>query len=173
MAKRSSSKNVDLKPDLSDKDLRGGGRDHIVIHGIVGEEEDGRVKVYLNYELDAYVMLPTKHITSRERTKDDTGVELSILHFDKNVKVEVVRVTRDQVESDFLEEALMTASSGQYPSADSHLIAFTPATPTITRTITLATKYLCTKSACRVTVVCTLVCTVICPKPWTKNWFCP
>jgi hypothetical protein len=171
MAKSRSNKGVDLKPDISDQQrkARSGRGDQLVMHGILGEERDGHVRVYLNYELSAYAMVPVADITSRERTKDDDGTELSVLKVNRSARLEVVRVTREQVEADFLEEALRTSANVQFPSADlGPVVAVTPATPTIT----LATRYLCTKAACRITTVCTLVCTVVCPKPWTRNWFC-
>jgi hypothetical protein len=167
-------KNPDLKPDLKPDNLSQHIRlsqqdpNFIVVQGILAEDEDkDKVKVYLNYELNTYVRIPVKSILQRERTKDEDGLELSILHVGRNVELEVVQIIREQVESDFLSKALITASDRFYPSIESDSLAFTPAT----RTITLATRYLCPRTP-RLTVTCTMVCTFICPNPWTKNWFC-
>lgn len=163
-------KNPDLTPDNLPQFIRLSQEDptFIVVHGILAEDDDKeKVKVYLNYELNTYARIPVKSIQRRERTKDEDGLELSILYVDRNVEVEVVQVIREKVESDFLSKALITASDRLYPSVETESLMFTPAT----RTITIATRYLCPRTP-RLTVTCTLVCTIICPKPWTKNWFC-
>ena len=96
---------VDLEPDNISQlqDFTQKNPKYIIIHGLLSEDDDhkDKLKVYLNYELNTYVLIPSNCILRRERTKDDSGIELSVLYVERNIQVQVVQISSEQIESDF------------------------------------------------------------------------
>ncbi|WP_157790327.1 hypothetical protein [Bradyrhizobium japonicum] len=175
---------VDLSPDPISGSLRSDPRrtfDQPSVArfaGLIGDDDDGaKVRIYLDYELNTYILIDRKDILHRERLKNMSGVDVSVVFVRADAVVHAREISSQSVQADALSQALRAAESGAYPGANSAVATTIPcATPAVTALI--CTKVLCTNFTCACTsrhsLLCSIICTehVACPNPWTKNWFC-
>jgi hypothetical protein len=151
--------------------------------GFIGEDDDeGRVRIYLDYELNTYVLVARGDILHRERATNTAGIDVSLVLVRKDATVVIREVSSEEIQADALSMALRAAESGVFTAAAAPGPGFTPTTPA-TPTIPVATAVICTRVFCtnatctctaRHSLTCSLACTEhpLCPNPWTENWFC-
>jgi hypothetical protein len=172
MAHEQDKRRPDLEPDIPDE-VGSLARDadgpfDVMFAGfLVNDSDEQFIRLYLDYELRAYVRIRREDIIHRQRARNQADVEISILRVRKEAAVEFREVLREEVEAEVMSAFLQEAERGWDSSdADVELAK----TPTIPISIRFCSRLVCTRIGCtggmcnftsRHSAACTIICTVL------------
>jgi len=176
-----ASDGVDLTPDdlparlRAERDLSKRGRfdqeGTAKFAGLLGDDDDrGRIRIYLDYELNTYVLVARDDIVHRQQLTNSAGVTVSMVFVRKGATVLAREVSSEEAQADALAQALEAVEGQSFASSEQ--VAITPTIRTITiATATVCTRVFCTNFTCSCTSRHSLTCSLFCPLPRTP--FCP